>query len=205
MPNPLEPLRAPLGARPRDVWSRRRLLGGMLVGAAALGAGVLTPGAAQAKSAAEINAGVTAARERLFRTRPGSQELYNRASGVLIIPEVVKAGFVLGGAYGEGALLVGGRTDSYWSYAAASIGFQAGGQRTSQALFFMTPTALSQFLRSDGFEVGADAEVTVIEDGAELAVDTNQDMHPIIAIVYGREGLLGGASLQGGKYSRITP
>lgn len=181
--------------------SRRAAVLGLAAGAGAAALGAAP--AARAATAGEINAGVTASLNELFAVQPGARGLYDKAIGVLIIPQVIKAGFIVGGAYGEGALLLRGRTDSYWSYGAASIGFQAGGQSTRQALFFMTQTALDQFLRDDGFEVGADAEITLITTGLEVAVDSTEARSPIIAFVFGRKGLLGGASLQGGKYSRI--
>ncbi len=183
---------------------RRALLAG--AGAAAAAAAVALPATpAAAKSAREIDIGVDVALDELFATVPGARGLYGRANGVLVIPEVYKAGFVIAGQYGEGALRIGGRTDSYWSYTSASIGFQAGAQRTRQALFFMTPQALDDFRYSSGFEVGADAEVTLIDEGAGVDVDTTEDRRPIIGVVYGREGLLGGASIQGGQYDRINP
>ena len=184
---------------------RRAFLRSMgAVGAAAAGASIL-PTAAEARSRREIEVGVDAALDELFRSVRGSRALYNRASGVLVIPEVYKAGFIVAGAFGEGALRIGGRTDSYWSFKAGSIGFQAGAQRTRQALFFMTRQALDSFRYSDGFEVSADAEVTVLDQGAGVAVDTTQDTRPILVLVYSREGLLGGASVEGGKYDRIRP
>lgn len=187
--------------------SRRHLLQNGLTVAA--GAGLAWTGLsseAAAKSAAEIDLEVEIALEELFATVRGAETLYRRASGVLVIPRVIKGSFLVGGAYGEGALLIEGATDSYWSYGQASFGFQAGAQRTRQALFFMTPQALNAFVnsRTRGFEVGADAEVTVVETGAELSVDTTEDPRPIIGVVFGRAGLQGGASLQGGKYTRIV-
>ncbi len=157
---------------------------------------------AAAKSAAEINAGVAAALAEL-RRQPGAARLLDQAVAVLVIPEVTKAGLVIGGAYGEGALLVGGATRSYWSYAAASIGYQIGAQRTRQVLLFMTQQALDGFAAREGVEIGADLEVTVIDSGAEAAIDTTEETAPVIGYVYGRTGLLAGASLQGGKYTRI--
>lgn len=153
---------------------------------------------------ADIDADVAAAVDELIAVNPGVQGLFDDAEGVLIIPDVLKAGLVVGGAYGEGALLVDGFTDSYWSYTAASIGYQAGAQSTRQAMFFLTDEALAKFEENGGYEVGADAEITVINSGAELAVDTTADSaDPIVVIVYGREGLLAGASLQGGSYARL--
>lgn len=182
--------------------SRRALLAGVGGGAVAATLGGLP---ANARTAREIDVSVDVALEELFTTVRGSRGLYNNASGVLVIPDVVKAGFVFAGAYGEGALRVRGRTVGYWRYAAASVGFQAGAQTTRQALFFMTRPALDSFRFSDGWEVGADAELTVIQRGAEASVDTTTETRPVIAVVYGRQGLLGGASLQGGRYLPIDP
>ena len=95
------------------------------------------------------------AMDQLFKQVPGAQDLYNRSNGVLIMPEVTKAGLIVGGAYGEGALLINGNTVGYYSVAAASIGFQIGVQQTKHALFFLTQAALEKFRRADGWELGA--------------------------------------------------
>lgn len=181
--------------------TRRRMLA--LAGAAAAAPLALRPERADAKTAREIDVEVSEALNELFAINPSARTLYNRAAGVLIIPEVVKAGFVIGGAYGEGALLIGGRTDSYWSYGAASLGFQAGAQKTRQVLFFMTRDALNTLREGQKAEVGADFEATVIDGGGEASLDTTQATAPVIALVYGRRGLLAGASLAGGGYSRL--
>jgi lipid-binding SYLF domain-containing protein len=161
------------------------------------------PMKADAAPRPDLDADVQVAISELTAMQPEVASLFDQAEAVLVIPEVIKAGLVVGGAYGEGALIKNGATDSYWSYGAASIGYQLGAQKTRQAMFFMTPTALSEFEANNGFEIGADAEVTVLEAGAEVAVDTTKQLQPIIVIVYGREGLLGGVSLQGGKYTRL--
>jgi len=179
---------------------RRNLIMG---GAAALAAGSLSS-PADSKSARQIDVESQAALQTLFSTRPDARTISNKSLGVLIIPEIIKAGLILGGTYGEGKLIIGGQTNSYWSYAAASLGFQAGAQKASQALFFLNQTALNTFKNGDGIEVGADAEVTIIDQGAEVDVSKIQDTTPIVAYVFGQQGLLGGVSLQGGKYSRIA-
>lgn len=184
--------------------SRRAVLRRAAAGLAMGGGVALATGApAVARTRGEIDSGVDAALNELFRIRPDLQNLFRRAEGVLVIPDIVKAGFILGGAYGEGALLVAGTTDSYWSYGGASVGFQAGVQRTRQALFFMTPSALNRFRSGDTFELGAEAELTVIDAGAEVSIDTTKGLKPVIVVVYGRQGLLGGASVAGGAYNRL--
>ena len=73
-------------------------------------------------SAAKINADVRASLDQFFRQTPGARELANNAAGVLVFPTVVKAGFGIGGEYGEGALLVGGRPVGYYNLVSASFG-----------------------------------------------------------------------------------
>src|SRR6185436_17506843 len=74
--------------------------------------------------------------------------------GILVFPTVKKAGFMVGGQRGEGALRVGGKTAGYYKTTAASFGLQAGGQKFSYAMFFMTDGALEYLKNSKGWEVG---------------------------------------------------
>lgn len=183
---------------------RRLILGAGATGA--LGAAGLTAsgGSAQARSASDIDRSVADALRDLYRAHPDARGVANRSHGALVVPDVLKAGFILGAAYGEGALIRDGRTDSYWSYTAGSVGLQAGGQRTRLAIFFMSKKALRGFLSGDGVQMGVDAEVTVIDGGADLGLDTTSDRYDVLIYVFGRAGLLGGASYTGGKYRRIA-
>lgn len=159
---------------------------------------------AAAASREVIDARVALALEELFTRVPGARDLNDKAKGVLIMPDVVKGGLIVGGAYGEGALLVGGQTVGYYSVAAASVGLQIGVQSTKQALFFLTDQALERFRRSDGWEIGADAEFTVPGNGLNIGVSSTTQPAPVIAIVFGQDGLLAGASFEGAKYSPIN-
>jgi lipid-binding SYLF domain-containing protein len=173
-------------------------------------AGLAAPLAAGAADREVIDARVKLALEELYREMPGARELAADAKGLLVMPKVVKGGFIVGGAYGEGALRVNmpGRgyagNAEYYSVAAASIGFQAGLQETSHVLFFLTDRALEKFRASSGWEVGADAEITLLEAGANVGVDSTSFENPVVAVVFGEDGLLIGASLEGAKYSRIV-
>jgi lipid-binding SYLF domain-containing protein len=104
-----------------------------------------------AATADEINAGVNATLDRLYRQIPGTNALASRAAGVLVFPTVIKAGIGVGGEYGEGAMRVAGRTVAYYNTISGSVGFQLGAQAKSVVIMFMTPDALAGFQRIDGW------------------------------------------------------
>ena len=106
---------------------------------------------AEAASAREIDGGTHETLERFFNKIGGARELASKSVGLLVFPSVVKAGFGVGGEYGEGALLVRGETVGYYNTVSASIGFQLGVQERSVIIAFMTPQALDQFRRTAGY------------------------------------------------------
>ena len=184
-----------------SIMTRRAALS-QIGGAAACAA--LAAGSARAEEREVIDTRVRLALDELRATVPGAGELLDQAKGVLIMPNIVKGGLIVGGAYGEGALLVAGETVGYYSLAAASIGFQLGVQSTKQALVFMTDAALEKFRTSDGWQAGRDAEVTVPGDGLSAQLKTTSREAPVIAIVFGQDGLMAGASVEGAKYNPIS-
>ncbi len=169
----------------------------------ALATWVVSPWSARAADAVVIDARVDAALVELKETVPGATTLLERAKGVLVMPNITKAGFIVGGEYGEGALLVNGVTEGYYSLAGGSFGFLAGVQTVSQALLFMTDDALNKFRNASGWEAGVDADVTLVKTGANVSANTTKTSEPVIAFVFGQNGLMAGASLQGAKYSKI--
>ena len=185
--------------------SRRRLLGAGLTAAALAAAPLaLTPAPARAAEAADvIDLRVRHSLATLTASVPGASELLSRAKGVLIVPGITKAGLLVGGMYGEGALKIGDRTVGYYSVGAASIGLQAGAQKFDQALFFMTTGALENFRRSEGWEVGADAEITAMDANLASTITTRTAQHPVLSVVYGQKGLMAGVSLEGAKYTKL--
>ncbi len=180
--------------------SRRTFLSGVGLG---LAAALSAPQLARAADKAEIDAAVARALQELRTTVSGAEDLISRSQGYLIMADVRKAGFVIGGEYGEGTLFVGNAPVDYYSVAAASFGLQAGIQRSHQVLFFLTEPALRQFRTDDGWTAGAEVEVALPDNGIGANVDTVTANRPVIGFIFGREGLLAGASLDGAKYSRI--
>ena len=170
-------------------------------------------GAARTASAEDrevIDARINLAMGRLFAKIPETRTLASRARGMLVMPDVVKGGVIVGAAYGEGGLVLNnpaqgyeGGPAEYYSVAAASLGLQLGLQTSSHALFFMTDDALAKFRRADGWEIGADAEVTFPDAGLNAQVNSTIRDKPIIGYVFGQDGFMAGISLEGAKYSRI--
>lgn len=155
--------------------------------------------------AATIDARVDSTQDYLFSRYPGTRDLANKALGTLWMPLITKAGFMVGGAYGRGALRIDNVSVDYYSAAQASFGFQIGAQQYAHALFFMTPEALSDFRRSAGWSAGADLEYAVNDKGGNISAETLTALDPVIAVVFGQAGLIIGASLEGTKYTRIIP
>lgn len=161
-------------------------------------------GSGKAASAGTINRGVNATLDRLYRHIPGTSALGARAAGILVFPTIIKAGMGIGGEYGEGALLVGGKIAGYYNSAAASIGFQLGAQERSVVIMFMTPEALSSFRRMDGWKVGVDGSVAIITVGAGGSIDTEKVTSPVIGFIVDPKGLMYNLTLEGSKISRIS-
>ncbi len=161
--------------------------------------------AAAAESAAVIDARVNDALAELRATVPGAGEALDRARGVLVMPRVLRGGFIVGATMGEGALRVDGETVDYYTIAGASAGLLAGVEVSRHALLFMTDEALADFRAApgSGWEVGATARVTVIDLGAQDRVAITPQETPIVAFVFGQQGLLAGVSLDGSRYTRV--
>jgi lipid-binding SYLF domain-containing protein len=154
--------------------------------------------------AGKIDARVDATRDFLFQNYPGTRDLNTRAAGVLFMPLVTEAGFGFGGAYGRGALRIREVTVDYYAAAKATVGLQIGAQQYAHALFFMTEQALNDFRRGAGWAVGADVRYATPEQGASIGKDTTE-LSPVVALVFGQQGLIAGATLGGVKYTRIIP
>jgi lipid-binding SYLF domain-containing protein len=156
-------------------------------------------------SAAKINDDIRATMQRFFAQTPGARELAYKAAGVLAFPTVVKAGIGFGGEYGEGALMVNRNPVGYYNLVSASFGFQLGAQTRTIIIMFMTPEALAQFKRTDGWKVGVDGSVALITLGAGAAIDSNDVTSPVIGFVLDPTGLMYNLTLEGSKISRINP
>jgi lipid-binding SYLF domain-containing protein len=181
-----------------------RINAAILISHFALVACLCMPGLALAASAKEIDIKVDAALETFKSEVTGGATFLEKAKGVLVFPEVLKAGFGVGGEYGEGALRIGGKTAGYYSTAAASIGFQLGAQVKTIVLVFLEDKALEKFQNSAGFEIGVDGSVALIELGAGKDINTTDIQDPIVGFVISNKGLMYNLTLEGSKITKLN-
>ena len=160
---------------------------------------------ASAETAAEIDRGVDAAIEKLYAATPAAEELSKVAKGLLVFPGVIKAGLIIGGQYGPGALRINGKTVGYYNTAAASYGLQAGAQSFGYAMFFMTEEALEYLKKSSGWEIGVGPSVVVVDEGLARSLSTTTAKDDIYAFFFGQKGLMAGIGIQGSKITEIHP
>ena len=152
---------------------------------------------------AEIDSDVASVLKDFYYLNAGNKELVAKANGVLVFPSVIKAGFVVGGEYGEGALLVDGKTVNYYSIAAASVGIQLGAQERAEIILFMDKNVFDKFRQADGWNVGVDGSIAVVDAGAGKGVNTDSIKDPVIAVILLNRGLMANISLEGSKISKI--
>jgi lipid-binding SYLF domain-containing protein len=183
--------------------SRRSFVAALLAGAAVLSA--LIPSEAFAATAAEIDEEVDTALADLYQTEPLAKDMAGQAKGVLVFPRIIKAGFVLGGAMGEGALRVNNETEAYYASVAASFGLQAGVQGFSYALFFMSDDSLEFVRTTSGWEIGVGPSVVVVDAGLADKLSTTTLKDDVYAFIYGQKGLMAGLGIEGSKITRFTP
>ena len=158
---------------------------------------------ASAATKAEIDAEVSKAVSDFYNHTSAGKSLAGKASGMLVFPNVVKAGIGIGGEYGEGALLVKGKTAGYYSIAAASVGLQLGVQSRAQVVLFMNDGVLSKFRGSEGWKVGVDGSVALATLGAGGAIDSETARKPVIGFIFSGKGLMYNLTFEGSKITKL--
>ncbi|MCF6206173.1 MAG: hypothetical protein L3J47_04665 [Sulfurovum sp.] len=158
-----------------------------------------------AEAAKVIDAKADVAIEKFKKLVKGGDVFLKKVKGYLVFPEVYKAGFVVGGEYGNGVLRVDGRSVAYYNIASASIGWQIGAQKTSYIFAFADQYALDSFMKSNGWEAGVDGSIALVKWGQGIDVSSISYEKPIYAFVFDNKGLMANVSLEGTKFTRIHP
>jgi lipid-binding SYLF domain-containing protein len=110
---------------------------------------------------------------------------------------------MVGGQFGEGALLRGGKTVAYYNTLSASYGLQIGIQKYGYALYFMSEPAMDWLNRSDGWELGTGPSIVVVDEGVAKSMSSTTLQSDVYAFFFDQKGLMGGLGLQGTKVTKI--
>jgi lipid-binding SYLF domain-containing protein len=130
------------------------------------------------------------------------RDLLRRCRGVAVFPRVLKAGVLVGVAYGSGAILRRNESTGEWSKPAffrireGSIGVQAGAQSVDLILLIMSEEAMEGLLE-DKFTLGADISVAAGPVGRDASAETNIRFDAGILSYSRTRGLFAGVSLKG--------
>ena len=164
---------------------------------------LVSPNPGRAASAAEINRDATKVLEKLYKKSSAAKALGEKAKAVLVFPSITKGGFMVGGQYGEGALMKEGKTIAYYNTVSASYGLQAGVQKYGYVLFFMTDSAREYLDRSDGWELGTGPSIVIVDEGKAGGLSTTTARADVYAFMFDQKGLMGGLGLQGTKITKV--
>ena len=158
---------------------------------------------AHASSPEDLNRDSDTALNQLVTTNPVAADLANKAHAVLIFPNIVKAGLIFGGAYGEGELKQGARIDGYYNSVTASWGLQAGAQSYGYVVFLMNDKAVRYIHKSHGWEIGTGPSVVVVNEGVAKNLSTSTVKDDAYAFIFDQQGLMASLSIEGTKITRI--
>jgi len=158
---------------------------------------------ALAASAEDLDRDAIQALNTLYRVHPVAEILSQNAKGVLVFPNIVKAGLIFGGSYGEGVLLRGSEVADYYNSITGSWGLQAGAQSYAYAVFLMTDAAVSYLEKTNGWEIGVGPTVVLVDEGVARNLSTSSLKDDAYAFIFSQQGLMAGLSIEGTKISRI--
>ena len=162
------------------------------------------PAPAAAQGHPQLEANARAALGAVEAQVPLAKILKNYAVAILVFPDITKAGFLIGGEYGNGVMFQGGRVTGYYNTAGVSYGLQAGAETFGYAMYFMNQAALQSLNSTDGFQIGAGPSVVVLDEGMAKTLTSSTLTQDIYAFVFSQQGLMGGMGLDGTKITRLN-
>ena len=144
-----------------------------------------------------------AALQKLYASEPVAKMIGEKAKAILVFPNIVKAGFIVGGQYGEGVLMKDGKIVAHYNSVAASYGLQAGVQSFGYALFLMNDKALEYLDSSNGWELGVGPSIVIVDKGKAKSLTTLTLKDDVYAFIFNQQGLMAGLGLQGSKITKL--
>ena len=175
-----------------------------LLATLAAGLLILMAASAHADKKAVIDSNTENALLKLRGHSNGTDQLLDKAFGVLVFPDVVKMGFGGGGRFGEGSLLVGGETKAYYVTAGVPHSAQPDAEFKAEVILFMTEQALREFRSSQGWEVGVDGSVSLVDADIGGSIEPADVTEPVVGFIFSDKGLMKNLTMEGSRITRIA-
>ena len=182
--------------------TRNHLFALILATTAIVSMGVMNQ--ASAATAKDLDKDSRQALQTLYETEPVAKTLSHSAKAVLVFPNIVKAGLVFGGSYGEGELIEGSKVVDYYNSVTGSWGLQIGAQSYGYVLFLMSDKAVQYVKDTKGWEIGVGPTVVVVDEGLAKNLSTSSLKDDAYAFIFSQQGLMAGVSIEGTKISKIN-
>jgi lipid-binding SYLF domain-containing protein len=174
----------------------------LLVAAATFSLGAIST-QANAATAEDLNRDAAQALQTLYKTNPVAESISKKARAILVFPNIVKAGLVFGGSYGEGVLTKDAQFAGYYNSVSASWGWQAGAESYAYVVFLMSDKAVKYLDESKGWEIGVGPTVVVVNEGVAKNLSSSTLKDDAYAFIFDQQGLMASLSIEGTKISRI--
>ena len=162
------------------------------------------PNMAWAATPEDLSRDANQALRTLTDKNPSAALVARKAKAALVFPNIVKAGLIFGGAYGEGVLQKGKTVQSYYNSVTASWGLQAGAQSYGYVIFLMNDSAVDYVRKSHGWEIGVGPTVVLVNEGIAKNLSSNTLQKDAYAFIFDQQGLMAGINIEGTKISRIS-
>ena len=172
----------------------------ILIGISVFGMGMDN---AKAATAEDLDKDSRDALQTLYKNKPLAQDVSKSAKAILVFPNVVKAGLVFGGGFGEGELLYNDAVDGYYNSITGSWGLQAGAQSYGYVVFLMTDKAVKYIHETHGWEIGVGPTVVVVDEGVAKNLSSTSLKDDAYAFIFNQQGLMAGVSIEGTKITKI--
>jgi lipid-binding SYLF domain-containing protein len=141
--------------------------------------------------------------QTLYKHNPAAEIISKKAKEILVFPNVIKAGLIFGGSYGEGVMMKDSHVEGYYNTVSASWGWQAGAQSYAYVVFLMNDKAKSYLEKSDGWSIGVGPTVVVVNEGIAKNLTSTTLQDDAYAFIFDQEGLMVSLSIKGTKITRI--
>jgi lipid-binding SYLF domain-containing protein len=155
-------------------------------------------------SAASTDEHVHATLQKLYAAVPVAKTIGEKARAVLVFPKIIKAGLIIGGQHGDGALVKDGHIVGHYNSVAASYGLQAGAQTFGYALFLMNDKAIKYLDSSEGWEIGVGPSVVIVDEGKAKTMTSTTLRDDVYAFIFSQKGLMAGLGIQGSKITKLS-